>query len=143
MGNEHAPSAVEHLMIRKAIIAGGRNFVADVMHHDYLRALYIAPGFNEVICGCAKGADTFGEQWAMKNGLLVTRRPADWNRFGKSAGYRRNKEMAIYAAEPEGPDGTGICILFPGGRGTAHMHDLALEHGLTLYAYPSLRPVNR
>lgn len=37
--------------------------------------------------GCARGADQLG---AARNGILVRRFPADWDRFGKAAGVYRN-----------------------------------------------------
>lgn len=51
---------------------------------------------TEVVSGCARGADIGGERWAEKNGIAVRRFPADWEKHGKSAGFRRNTEMARY-----------------------------------------------
>lgn len=52
---------------------------------------------TEVVSGCAIGADRLGEKWATANGVPIKEMPADWNRFGKSAGPQRNKAMAEYA----------------------------------------------
>lgn len=52
---------------------------------------------TEVVCGCAVGADRLGERWASANGIPVKEMPADWNRYGKSAGPHRNRQMAEYA----------------------------------------------
>ena len=51
----------------------------------------------QIICGCARGTDTIGKQFAEEFGLKVLEYPADWKKYGKSAGYRRNKEMAKVA----------------------------------------------
>jgi hypothetical protein len=34
---------------------------------------------SEVVSGGAPGVDTLAEQWAEKNGIQVTRIPAEWN----------------------------------------------------------------
>ena len=49
------------------------------------------------MCGCARGVDSLGEDWAIKNNIPVKQFPADWEYFGKSAGIVRNKQMAEYA----------------------------------------------
>lgn len=49
---------------------------------------------TSVISGGARGADMLGELWAMDHGIPFQVFPADWNKWGKSAGYIRNKEMA-------------------------------------------------
>lgn len=50
---------------------------------------------------------------------------ADWDIYGKSAGYIRNAEMAKYA---------DACVVFWDGksRGTKHMIDLAKKEGIGL-----------
>ena len=77
----------------------------------------------QIVCGCARGADILGKQFAEEFGLKVLEYPADWEKYGKSAGYRRNKEMAKVA---------DALIAFWDGesRGTKHMIDLAKEYGL-------------
>ena len=76
----------------KIIIAGSRSFfdvvtVEDVME-PYLDVC------DTVISGTARGADKCGEVWAAKHGIPVEQHPADWDKYGKSAGFRRNEEMA-------------------------------------------------
>ncbi len=50
-----------------------------------------------IVSGCASGADALGERYADENGFAVEKHPADWDRHGKSAGPRRNREMAQMA----------------------------------------------
>ena len=94
----------------KCIIAGSRAFphldikeysdwTNDVKHASVYNALDQAvkdSGFTitSVISGTAWGMDRLGEQWAKRAGVPVTRKPADWSRFGKRAGFVRNKQMA-------------------------------------------------
>lgn len=53
-------------------------------------------GFNisEVFSGGAKGVDTLAEYWATKKGISLHVLKADWNKYGRSAGMIRNKEVA-------------------------------------------------
>ncbi len=48
----------------------------------------------QVVSGTAQGADRHGEDWATLNGIPVSRFPAQWQLYGRSAGHRRNKVMA-------------------------------------------------
>ena len=83
--------------IKRVVIAGSRDF------HDYEMAkAYIDHCISEIrktntiiiLSGGASGADALGERYARENGFAVERYPADWDRYGKSAGPRRNKQMA-------------------------------------------------
>jgi hypothetical protein len=50
-----------------------------------------------VISGTARGVDSLGERWAKENGIPLERYPADWERYGRTAGPIRNREMAEVA----------------------------------------------
>ena len=112
----------------KLIIAGGRDF------RDIVRAFRDLEPFErvvtEVVSGGARGADDIGEEWAAYYKKPVKRFPANWDRHGKSAGYRRNVEMADYA---------DAVVAFWNGesRGTRHMIQIAQAKGLkvTVFAY--------
>lgn len=52
---------------------------------------------TEVVSGTAIGADRLGEQWARANNIPIKEMPADWIRYGNSAGPMRNRAMAEYA----------------------------------------------
>jgi len=85
-----------------------------------------------IISGTARGADQFGELYANAKGFKIERYPADWDQYGKSAGYKRNVQMAENA--------DALVALWDGkSRGTKHMLDIAKEHGLpsrTIYTNP-------
>jgi len=71
----------------------------------------------ELVSGTARGADKLGELWAATHVVPITPFPAEWGKYGKSAGYRRNAEMAEYATHAIGFwDGKS--------KGTKHMIDL-------------------
>ena len=46
-----------------------------------------------IIVGGAQGADTLAERWARESGLNYQVFPANWKKYGKSAGYKRNVQM--------------------------------------------------
>nr|WP_297388196.1 DUF2493 domain-containing protein [uncultured Roseateles sp.] len=79
----------------RTIIAGSRN----INDPDEVEAAIKASGFaiTVVLSGCAPGVDLLGEMWARKHGLAVERFPADWDRYGRSAGPKRNMQMATAA----------------------------------------------
>lgn len=78
-----------------------------------------------ILSGGARGADTLGVQYAMERSLKVEWHSADWNRYGRAAGPRRNAEMAAVA---------NALIAFPkdgaANTGTNNMISLAKERGL-------------
>lgn len=81
-----------------------------------------------VVSGTARGVDTLGEQWAYERNLPVERYPADWAQWGKSAGYRRNAQMAENA--------DALVALWDGeSRGTGHMIAIAHAKGLPIYVH--------
>lgn len=85
-----------------------------------------------IVSGGARGADKLGEKYAQIAHYDVSRFPAAWDIYGKSAGYRRNAEMAKFASE----DGNiGILIAFwdSKSRGTKHMIELAKRYGLDVH----------
>jgi YspA, cpYpsA-related SLOG family len=55
-----------------------------------------------VVVGGGPGVDAVAEQAARARGLDVRVFPADWTQYRKSAGPRRNAEMAAYADRAQG-----------------------------------------
>ncbi len=53
--------------------------------------------FNEVISGGARGADRLGARWAKEHGVKLTELLPDWDRYGKSAGFKRNEDIVAAA----------------------------------------------
>ena len=105
----------------KLIIAGSREFNDYQLLIDTLREHELTVNtVSEVVSGCARGADKLGERWAISQCLPIAKFPADWDSYGKRAGYVRNGEMAEYA---------DACIVFWNGtsKGTKHMIDIAIR----------------
>lgn len=108
----------------KVIIAGGRDF----NDYEFLKRKcdsllrYKKEEEIEIVSGTARGADSLGERYARERGYKLTQFPADWDKFGKRAGYLRNGQMADYA--------NALIAFYNGSKGTGHMIDLAKEKGL-------------
>lgn len=111
----------------KVIIAGPRDF------EDYdalLKAVAACPfDITEVVSGHARGVDSMGERWSrevLKQEPKVF--PADWDRWGKSAGPIRNTQMAKYA--------DGLLALWHGvGKGTKNMIEQARLRRMPVFVY--------
>lgn len=69
-----------------------------------------------IISGGATGADALGEMVASALAIPTEIHNAQWDKYGRSAGPRRNKEMLN--------SGIDVAIKCPGGKGTAHMTSL-------------------
>ena len=101
------------------IIAGGREFSDYALMESSLKNIMI----DEVVSGGASGADNLGERYAKDHRLELTVFPAEWDKYGRSAGYRRNAKMAEYA--------DALVAFWDGeSKGTKHMIDIALEKGM-------------
>jgi len=105
----------------KTIIAGSRDYIPRDIDRNYLDQE--KSNITEVVCGCAAGADEFGRRWAVDSGIPVRKFPADWDRYGRSAGPIRNGEMARYADRL-------IVFWYGGSSGTKNMIDQATRYGL-------------
>lgn len=111
----------------KVIIAGSRT----LSFNDTIAAINHCPFKHEisvVISGTAKGVDRHGEEWAKLNNIPVIQYPANWNKFGKRAGYVRNEEMAQNA--------DALIAVWDGvSKGTKHMIDIANSYNLKVFTY--------
>lgn len=110
----------------KVIVTGGRDF------HDYeyirecLDKIHKHMSITELVHGGAKGVDYSCGEWAIDNGITVTVYRANWDELGLSAGPVRNVIMAEENMDAK------FLIAFPGGKGTKHMMETALEKGIDI-----------
>lgn len=108
----------------KTIIAGSRT-VTD--YSIVLKAIQLSKfDISEVVSGGARGADSLGERFAKENKIPVKIFPANWEMYGKKAGFLRNREMAEYGEAL-------IAIMINNSKGTSNMISLAKEKGLKVY----------
>lgn len=102
----------------KLVIAGSREFEDYELLKFTVNELRKKYDIKEIVSGRARGADTLGEVYAEEHNIKCKYYPAEWNKYGKSAGYRRNVVMAEYA--------DAVLVFWDGiSRGTKHMIDIA------------------
>ena len=112
----------------KVAVVGSRDFD----DFDYLSAILDCtrnlPGIDLIISGGARGADRLAEQYAKQHTIPIKIFYAEWDKYGKSAGYRRNIDI-INEAE--------MVIAFWDGKskGTKHSIDLAKKQGKLISVY--------
>ena len=119
---------MEDRPIYKIIIAGGRDFMDYNLLKEKTNKILQEKKVTHkivIISGCARGADTLGLRYASENAFDVEEYPADWDKYGKKAGYMRNVEMA---------ENADSLIAFWDGKskGTKHMIDIATERNLPI-----------
>jgi hypothetical protein len=112
----------------RTIIAGSRV----ITDYSIVETAVAQSGFKdqitEVVSGTAPGVDQLGEQWARAHEIPISRFPANWQQFGKRAGYVRNSKMA------ENADAL-IAVWDGKSKGTKHMIDTATRRGMTCFVY--------
>jgi hypothetical protein len=115
----------------RIIVAGSREFNNYKMLNEVLSG-YVS-GIEKdditIISGRATGADTLGEKFAAEHNIKCEMFPADWEKYGKEAGFIRNGEMAKFAIE----DGShGVLFAFWDGRsnGTKDMINKATANDI-------------
>ena len=115
-------------MVKRIVIAGCRNY------NDYNTAKeYISSCLSNIskkheiiiLSGGCSGADMLGERYAKENGYKIERHPANWRKYGRSAGPKRNEEMAKLCD-------MAICFWDGKSKGTKSMIDFAKKHNKPL-----------
>lgn len=102
--------------VRLAIV-GSRTF------NDYATLVFILNQLKEeyyytlIVSGGAKGADTMGETYASTNKIPTKIFKADWNKYGKRAGFIRNVDII---------DNCDLCVCFWDGESHGTKHDIEL-----------------
>lgn len=121
--------------MRRLLIAGSRGAHMSMEAIDSVFAS-LMNGFPDVdeplivVTGGARGADTYGDDWARAKGHISEIHKADWDKYGKRAGYIRNQEMV--------DSGINFAIIFWDGksRGTANtmklLRDSSIDHVIVI-----------
>ena len=110
----------------KTIIAGCRTFID---FEKFSELIVTVPWeITEVVCGKAKGADTLGEHWGKIIKVPIKEFPADWDTFGRVAGFIRNIDMAYYAEAL-------VAFWDESSPGTQHMIKQAVKFDLQIKVF--------
>lgn len=98
----------------RVLVCGGRDFFDRDAAWAKLDMLDHLRGIACIIHGGASGADYIAARWAATRKVGCEEYRADWDRYGKAAGPKRNQQMIDLGF----PD---LVVAFKGGRGTADM----------------------
>ena len=107
------------------LIVGSRGYTDYASFKAKCDALLAGKTDIEIVSGGCSGTDVLAERYAHSNGYPLQIFPADWSRYGKRAGYVRNREMHAYISTfPE----RGVIAFWDGhSKGTAQSFALAKE----------------
>ncbi len=109
----------------RVLVTGSRDWDRPSVIQRRLNRLHDTHGRCVLVSGaCPTGADAMAEKHATYLGWTIERHPADWEKHGKAAGFRRNTEMVNLGAD--------VCLAFirDGSRGATHTARLARDHGI-------------
>jgi hypothetical protein len=120
----------------RVLICGSRDWEDQDIVWQLLDGLYETSGHELVVIhGAARGADRHAARWCAvgdadaTEGPVEMAFPADWDRYGKRAGYVRNAQML----EEGKPDVVYGFMNEPPSKGTSMMLDLAAKAGVSTY----------
>ena len=117
-------------MTQRIIVAGSRGFTDYDLLCKTLDQHFGSQSDIAIVSGTARGADQLGERYAAERGLECHRYPADWKKYGRRAGYRRNELMAANA--------DALVAFWDGeSRGTEHMIEHARQLGMPVHVVMS------
>ena len=112
----------------KLIVAGTRSFDNYKLLRFKVNQRFLEYGCwsvdwePEIVSGGAPGADKLAERYAAESKITLKVFSADWEKYGRSAGPRRNRQMAEYA--------DAVIVFWDGkSRGTQNMIQQMRELG--------------
>lgn len=101
----------------KLAVVGSRSLNNYSIVSNYLDSV---TNLTQIISGGAKGADKFARIYAKKHNIDLVEFKPDWAKYGKSAGYKRNKKIISACDE--------VVAFWDGvSKGTTHSFKLAQE----------------
>ncbi len=121
------------------LVVGSRSFNDYQLMCEKLDFLLQNKKYIVIVSGGAKGADSYAERYANEHSDKCRLKvfEADWNKYGKSAGYKRNEQMHLYLCSPSDKD-RGVVAFWSTieqSKGTKHNFKLAREYGNPIRVY--------
>lgn len=107
------------------MIIGSRGYTDYAAFEAKCDALLADKTDIEIVSGGCSGTDAMAERYAHSRGYPLQIFPADWSRYGKRAGYVRNREMHAYISTF--PERGVIAFWDEHSKGTAQSFALAKE----------------
>lgn len=127
---EYLNNLPEPMPIKMAVV-GSRSFT----DYGFMQNILQWYDISEIISGGAGGVDSLARRFAEDKSIKYREFKPDWNRYGKSAGFRRNEQIIAAADE--------VVAFWDGqSRGTQHSIKLAEEQGKPVYVYWPPSPSN-
>jgi len=103
----------------RLLVCGGRDFT----NYAVLALAIMRLEPTVIIAGAARGADRLAATYARTHGITLEEYPADWDQYGKRAGFIRNSQM-LTEGKPD------MVLAMPGGVGTRMMVEIATKAGV-------------
>lgn len=101
----------------KLAIVGSRTFNDYDKLCSFIMENYDINEITHIVSGGARGADRLGEKFAKEHGIQLIVHPAEWDKYGKRAGFIRN----VYII-----DDCDSCVCFWDGESHGTKHDIEL-----------------
>jgi hypothetical protein len=106
----------------RVLVCGGRHYADLHTLFATLDTLHESFGITRIINGSASGADDLSTKWAQEKLVAFQLYPAEWKKYGRSAGMIRNAFM-FRDSDPD------MVVAFPGGNGTENMVNVVKKAG--------------
>ena len=117
-------------MAEFVLVAGSRNFTdADRL------AKILAENVKQddtIVEGGAKGVDTMAREWAEAHGVAFVEIQADWKKYGRAAGPKRNDTMTAFVAER---GGRAVFLWDGQSKGTKQCISSAMKRSISCRVY--------
>lgn len=105
----------------RVLVTGSREWTSKKLITHELTKIGLGPDFTLVYGACPRGADTIAAKVAKELGWTLEPHPANWKKYGRAAGFQRNKEMVN--SKPD------LCLAFiiNNSQGASHTSDLSVK----------------
>lgn len=108
--------------LKNLAIVGSRTFTDYKKMKEFINEKFDISEVGTIVSGGARGADSLARVFAFENDLELLEFPAQWDKYGKRAGFIRNVDIITNC---------DMCAVFWDGQshGTKHDIDLCEEMG--------------